>query len=106
MKKEEAENIFQEMEAVIDSLINVATKLKEISFQVISSEQVEQLQKEQQVLLKKLAVIEKALPKDVSGDEKAKKRIQKKLDFFQSLNKEFITNLNKTHSVINFRKES
>lgn len=106
MKKEEAENIFQEMEAVIDSLINVATKLKEISFQVISSEQVEQLQKEQQVLLKKLAVIEKALPKDVSGDEKAKKRIQKKLDFFQSLNKEFIANLNKTHSVINFRKES
>lgn len=103
--KEESENIFYEMESLIDSLIKVAKELKEISFQVVSSEQVAGLQKEQQMLLKKLAVIEKELLKEPSSDEKAKKRIQKKLALFESLNKDFIANLNKTHSVINFRKE-
>lgn len=109
MKNDSSDDIFSEMEITVDRLINVAEELKDASFHVSSSETIAPLQKEQERLLEELSVIEKQFnkkfPNSVPNSMEIRGRINQKLEVFQSLNQEFINNLNKSKEVIQFQKK-
>jgi DNA mismatch repair ATPase MutS len=109
MNRRLSDNIFVEMEKTVDHLITVAEQLKDTSFHITSSELIGPLQKEQERLLEELSVIEnrfkKEYPQNVPNSTEIKTRISEKLEIFQTLNQEFISNLNKSKEVIQFQKE-
>lgn len=110
MNQEVPDQIFDDMESTVDRLIDVAEQLKEASIQIISSDMIVPLQKEQDRLLEELAIIEKKFqrkyPENVSNSTQVRDRIKTKLETFQLLNHEFITNLNNSKEVINFQKKN
>lgn len=109
MSHDVSDDIFHEMEFTVDRLITVAEELKEASFHVVSSEMIGPLQKEQERLLEELSVIEKRFnskyPHNVPNSTEIRGRINKKLEVFQSLNQEFIMNLNKSKEIIQFERK-
>lgn len=96
----------KKMEVILDALIENAERLKEVSQQVISKEELKPLQEKQEELVKNLVAVEDAMrgalgnSKDV--DEASKKRIREKLSLFEKLNASFIENLNSSHGLIRF----
>lgn len=99
----------KKMEVILDELIANAERLKEVSQQVISKEELKPLQDKQEELVKNLVTVEdtmrSALGENKSGDEDTKKRIRDKLSQFEKLNATFIENLKSSHGLIRFNKK-
>lgn len=99
----------KKMEVILDELIANAERLKEVSQQVISKEELKPLQDKQEELVKNLVTVEdtmrSALGENKSSDEDTKKRIRDKLSQFEKLNATFIENLKSSHGLIRFNKK-
>lgn len=84
-----------EMDKLLDLLIDNATKLLQISKQEKSDDELESLQKEQDLLLERYISKDNALNQIKSAVyfPFMQKQIDKKLDQFQQLNASFIENM-------------
>ncbi len=95
------------MEGVLDTLIANAEKLKEVSVQVISKDELGPLQQQQDELIKNLMNLEATFQEtfhEAKGEAspEMQKRIADKLVYFQKLNAHFIENLKSGHGIIRF----
>lgn len=104
-----ADKILNEMDQLLDLLIENASKLLELSKQVISEEELDNLQKKQQDLLEKLVEKDEAfhqLNGSATHDDSSplRNQIDDKLDVFQELNANFIDNITASHGMIHFEK--
>lgn len=92
----------QHMHHVLDELIRIATKLRNISRQRVGEEELAPLQKEQERVLHELSQLDRVLQNDDLVSEATHAQFHKKLMEFQTLNQEFIQNLNTSHGLIQF----
>lgn len=94
----------QQMHKLLDELIQCSKKLKDLSFQVISEEELDPLQKHQEELLLKIEALDQELHQHHSKEftEKVHAELHQKLKTFQELNKAFIENLRTSHGLIQF----
>ena len=92
------------MNQLLDDLVETSTKMRDVSMQVISEEELAPLQKKQQMLLRELESFDEALQKNYPGqiNESTHSHFHERLADFQRLNKEFIQNLNQSHGLIQF----
>lgn len=101
-----AKEILLEIEAILENLIHNAERLKEISSQVISMQELEPLQKKQEELVKKLGKLDEAFKKVPAGSaesyQELTRKIEQKLVQFQKLNAKFIENLSASQGLIRF----
>jgi tRNA A37 N6-isopentenylltransferase MiaA len=105
--KKKAEVILLEMEAVLQKLVENAERLKEISQQVISKQELEPLQKKQEEIVANLKKLDddfkKVHPHPTENlHPEIMRRIEQKLREFQQLNAKFIENLTASKGVIQF----
>jgi hypothetical protein len=93
-----------QMNQLLNELIQVATQLRDMSFQVISEEDLAPLQKRQEELLSRLENVDQQLQENYQHqiDGAMKENFHRQLQTFQKLNQEFIQNLNASHGVIQF----
>lgn len=92
------------MNQLLDELIDNAKKLKDVSKQVISEEELVPLQRRQEELFEHLENMDAALHKEFSNEIPAAqhKKIHDKLEEFQKINQEFVNNLRSSHGLIQF----
>lgn len=98
----------KKMELIVDELITNAERLKEVSQQVITKEELKPLQEKQEELVNNLVALEDALRGalgEKNGDEDSRKRIKQKLAQFEKLNETFIENMKSSHGLIRFNKK-
>ena len=98
-------DLLQKMKGLVDDLLENATSLHTLSQNVISSEEVEKLQKEQQVLIQELIELDKHVQKEYEKDVDQStfwEEITDKLSTFQDLNDKFMTNLKVRSGIIEF----
>ena len=93
-----------QMSQLMDELIQVATKLRDATQQVISEEELAPLQKRQDDLLSQLEEVDKELQVHYGFqiDAPTKETYHNQLQIFQRLNQEFMQNLNASHGLIQF----
>ncbi len=108
--KSDVETILAEMDELLDSLLKNAQKLVDVTQGVFEEDELESLQKKQQVLLDKLVVRDEALDKalqtvDANQRQLLQSRVHKKIEQFQQLNGHFIDNIANTHGLIHFEKD-
>lgn len=101
------DSILIEIEKILDRVIKTAERLKEISRQVVAEEELAPLQTAQEQLVKELRHMDAAFQKiyKQAGEKTispARERIEKKLEYFQTLNAGFIDNLSSSHGLIKF----
>lgn len=101
------EAILTEMETILDQLIKVATKMREVSAKDFAEETISPLQTKQEDLMTKLKDLDKAYIKIRKKTETTEiahlhKRIEEKLDYFQKLNSAFIDGLASSKGVLPF----
>ena len=92
------------MNQLLTELIQVATQLRDMSFQVISEEDLEPLQKRQVDLLSQLESVDQQIQGNYRDQMAAAAQTyyHNQLQIFQQLNQEFIHNLNESHGLIQF----
>ena len=92
------------MHQLLTELIQVATQLRDMSFQVISEENLEPLQKRQVDLLSQLESVDQQIQGNYRDQMSAAAQTyyHNQLQIFQQLNQEFIHNLNESHGLIQF----
>jgi hypothetical protein len=92
------------MNQLLSELIQIATQLRDMSFQVISEEDLAPLQKRQEELLTQLEDIDQQLQKNYRHQLSTamEEQIHNQLQTFQQLNQEFIQNLSTSHGLIQF----
>lgn len=95
------------MNGLLDQLIQTAKKLRDVSLQVISEEELGPLQKQQEEILAQLEAADQEIQRQYRSDmtEIIHQQFSQKLKEFQSLNQEFIDNLNTSHGLIQFELE-
>lgn len=104
-----ADKILDEMEKLLDSLIESAKKLLELSHNVIDEDELIGLQEEQEALL--IALVKKdanfhKLPNASSENLMPRRlKIDEKIDRFQKLNAAFVENINASHDLIQFNQD-
>lgn len=103
------ETLLLQLEKTVDELIANAQELKKVSSQVIVEEELAELQKKQQVLVKELITTEKDYQKHFHKSSEETKsptgqRLRDKLQEFQKLNEAFINNINSSQGLIHFEK--
>lgn len=93
-----------EMSQLLNDLVQVATKLRDLSLQVISEEDLNPLQKRQKAILSRLEAIDEQIRENYRYqiDSATKGHIHNRLQTFQHLNQEFVQNLNTSHGLIQF----
>ncbi len=93
-----------EMSQLLNDLVQVATKLRDLSLEVISEEELNPLQKRQEALLVRLEAIDEQIRENYryQVDSATKENIHNRLQTFQQLNQEFVQNLNTSHGLIQF----
>ena len=93
-----------QMSQLMNELIQIATKLRDASQQVISEEELAPLQKRQDDLLLQLEEADKELQAHYGFqiDAATKEAYHNQLQIFQRLNQEFMQNLNASHGLIQF----
>ncbi len=93
-----------QMMQLLTDLVQNAEKLRDVSRQVISEEELSPLQKHQQELLGQLeqtdSIMQKYYPNQI--DSATHQLFHEKLHAFHLLNQEFIQNLNASHGLIQF----
>jgi hypothetical protein len=89
---------------LLSELIQVATQLRDMSFQVISEEDLTSLQKHQEDLLGKLEEADRFIQKNYRNQIKpeVQENFHQQLQTFQQLNQEFIQNINTNQGLIQF----
>jgi len=107
---ENLEQVFLEMETILDQLVDTAEKLKNLSSGPVAEKELDSLQQSQEKLLKQLTDLDRKHKLSEKGsipDAPAAitKRIEEKLHLFQKLNAAFIENLNSNHSLIKFNTD-
>jgi hypothetical protein len=101
------EDILTQIESILDLLIQNAEKLQEVSHQVIAHEELISLQERQEELLKQLLKSDEEFSQACQGgvneyQSPIRTRIAEKLEQFQNLNSQFITNIMATRGLIQF----
>lgn len=98
------EHYVDQMNQLLNELVLVATKLRDISLQVISEEELTPLQKRQDELLIELEKIDQKLHDSYRDqvDSATQQKFHDQLQTFQTLNQEFVQNLNSSHGLIQF----
>lgn len=100
------EKILGEMENLLDSLIESAKKLLDLSHHIVDEDELIRLQEEQEALLATLVKKDADFHKlpDSSNEKLMPRRlkIDEKIDHFQKLNAAFVENINSTHGLIHF----
>lgn len=93
-----------QMNGLLGELIQIATQLRNMSFQVISEEDLAPLQKRQEDLLTQLEKIDQQLQTHYRHqvESSVQEHFHHELQRFQQLNQEFIQNLNASHGLIQF----
>ncbi|WP_154017773.1 hypothetical protein [Candidatus Protochlamydia phocaeensis] len=93
-----------QMKQLFEELIQTATKLRDVSRQVISEEELAPLQAHQQDLLKELEKVDTLIQENYPNlmDAATHHHFHDQLQRFQFLNQEFIQNLNASHGLIQF----
>ncbi len=93
-----------QMSQLMNELIQIATKLRDASQQVISEEELAPLQKRQDDLLLQLEDADRELQVHYGFqiDAPTKEAYHNQLQIFQHLNQEFMQNLNASHGLIQF----
>lgn len=93
-----------QMNQLLSELVQVATQLRDMSLQVISQEDLAPLQKHQEELLNQLENADQQLQKYYRQQVEAvtRENFHQQLKVFQTLNQEFIQNLNTSHGLIQF----
>ena len=87
-----------QMNQLLEELVQVATKLREVSMQVISEEELEPLQKRQEELLTQLEEVDRHIQKNgFRIDAASEQHLHQQLHTFQQLNQEGITIVMVTH---------
>ncbi len=98
---QELQEVIDEMRKIVESIVDTAEQLKQLSTTDYDSEEMGALQAEQENLIQQLTDLDrrhKALHErhgdaDDEAYEKARTRIIERLHFFETLNKNFIENL-------------
>lgn len=92
------------MDQLLTELIQVATELRDMSLKVISEEELAPLQKHQENLLEELEKVDQKIKGDYPNrlEPAIQEKVHKQLEKFQRLNREFIDNINASHSLIQF----
>jgi hypothetical protein len=98
------QEMLQQLNESLDQLIQVAKKLKETSLQVVSEEELEPLQKEQEEVLHRIEKIDQLLQQYYAGEisKEIHQQIHEKLQIFQELNQEYVRHLAASHGIIQF----
>lgn len=93
-----------QMHKLLDQLIETAKALKELSKQVVSEEELNSLQQQQKELLSQLEASDQIIEADYRNqmEENDHRNVSNKLHTFQSLNHDFIQNLQESHGLIQF----
>lgn len=93
-----------QMDHLLHELIQNATKLRDVSLQVISEEELNPLQKRQEDLLSQLETVDQQMKEHYHHqiDSAMQERFHLQLQTFQQLNQEFVQNLNASHGIIQF----
>lgn len=88
----------------LDELIQISEKLRDVSKQVISREELDPLQKQQTALLNKLEKLDNELHEQYPSEmtEAIHESFHRKFVVFQELNKAFIENIRLSHGLIQF----
>lgn len=97
-------NYVDQMKHLAYDLVEVATKLRDLSLNVVSEEDLLSLQSRQGEILKELETTDQEIRLHYREqlDESVKTEIDQQLAKFQELNREFIKNLNSSHGLIQF----
>jgi HD superfamily phosphohydrolase len=92
------------MNQLLKELIQVATQLRDMSFQVISEEDLEPLQKQQEDLLSQLEMTDQQIQGNYRDqiETKTQAYFHNQLEIFQQLNQEFVQNVNSSQGLIQF----
>jgi hypothetical protein len=98
------QHYIDEMNRLLKELIEISTKLRDVSRQVISEEELAPLQKHQQVLLGELEKVDLVIQESYRHqiDSVTHQHFHDQLHHFQMLNQEFIQNLHTNHGLIQF----
>jgi hypothetical protein len=93
-----------QMEVLLDELIRTARNLRHLSEQVVSEQELTELQKKQNDLVGKLEELDQKIQTRYASDitEEMHQKLSKKVKEFQTLNQEFIQNYSSSHGVIQF----
>jgi CHAD domain-containing protein len=93
-----------QMNRLLDELTQTATKLRDASLQVISEEELAPLQRQQEEILTKLETTDQEFQRHYGSEvkESVHQQFHQQLEKFQTLNEEFIANLNASHGLIQF----
>ncbi|CUI17498.1 hypothetical protein PNK_1893 [Candidatus Protochlamydia naegleriophila] len=94
----------EQMTQLLADLVQNAQKLRDVSLQVISEEELSPLQKHQQELLGKLEQADSSMQRYYPNqlDSTTHQLFHNQLHAFHLLNQEFIQNLNASHGLIQF----
>jgi hypothetical protein len=103
-------DLYNQMVTILDTLLEVAKKLKEGLREKYSPQELESLQARQSEILRELATLNSLLEKSPPGAseqeiESCKKRIREKLTLFQTLNKEFFDHISSSSRVIDTQEK-
>jgi predicted nucleic acid-binding Zn-ribbon protein len=103
----EYEQILEEMDKVLDQLIEVAEKMKDLSKQVFVESEMISFQKKEQDLIDKLIDLDgdyQQASKNISPQtiKVFQEKIETKLKEFQHLNIKFIDNISESRGVLQF----
>jgi hypothetical protein len=92
------------MNQLLAELIQVATQLRDMSIQVISEEDLEPLQKQQEDVLSQLEMTDQQIQGNYRDQIEAKTQayFHNQLEIFQKLNQEFVQNVNSSQGLIQF----
>jgi hypothetical protein len=89
---------------LLNELIQVSTQLRDLSLQVVSEEDLAELQKRQEELLNQIENIDQQMRENIGYQlsMEAQEQLHDQLQAFQQLNQEFIQNLSASHGLIQF----
>lgn len=107
---QQAEQVLNEMEKLLDKLVESAKSLLLLSRQVIEEDELLRLQQDQEELLEKILQKDEefhALPTKIQEEMGSQRlKINEKIDQFQQLNGEFIQNINTSQGLIQFDQKA
>lgn len=98
------QNYIDQIKLLTNDLILVATKLRNMSLQVVSEEELTVQQQREEELLMQIEKIDEEIQKNYKDQlsPEFKKEFHEKLLTFQELNQEYIQNLKASHGLIQF----